>query len=126
MKTLYFLLILSLSSLSNAWIIGDLGEFTFKKITDNVFVIHGPLSNPNVKNQGFMNNPGIVIGDTGIIVIDPGSTYKVGKNILKEIHKISKNQFWQCLIRIYMATIGSATKLLLNNIQTLKFTPTQI
>ena len=90
MKTLYFLLILSLSSLSNAWIIDDLGEFTFKKITDNVFVIHGPLSNPNVKNQGFMNNPGIVIGDTGIIVIDPGSTYKVGKNILKEIHKISK------------------------------------
>jgi hypothetical protein len=25
-------------------------------------VIHGPLDEPNAKNRGFMNNPGLVVG----------------------------------------------------------------
>jgi hypothetical protein len=28
----------------------------FEKIADNVYVMHGPLDEPNVKNRGFMNN----------------------------------------------------------------------
>jgi hypothetical protein len=34
----------------------------FEKIADNVYVMHGPLDEPNAKNRGFMNNPGLIVG----------------------------------------------------------------
>ena len=52
--------------------------------------MHGPLGEPSVQNYGFMNNPGIIVGKQGVIVVDPGSTLQVGNKVLKEIEKISK------------------------------------
>ena len=59
------------------------------RITDGVFVIHGPLDLPNKTNKGFMNNPGFVITNKGIVVIDPGSSKGTGEMVLSEIKKIS-------------------------------------
>ena len=84
--------IIALSLLSTtlyAWDLGKAGSFKFEKINTNVYVMHGPLSEPNVENEGFMNNPGIVVSEKGLIVIDPGSSYPVGKEVLTEIEKIS-------------------------------------
>jgi glyoxylase-like metal-dependent hydrolase (beta-lactamase superfamily II) len=51
--------------------------------------MHGPIEAPNSTNLGFMNNPGMIIGADGIIVIDPGGTYQTGIEVLKEIKKIT-------------------------------------
>lgn len=59
-------------------------------IVDNVYVIHGPLGLPNKANKGFMNNPGFVITNKGVVVIDPGSSKGTGDMVLKEIKKYSK------------------------------------
>ena len=85
------LLVLSLifSSSVYAWDLGKAGTYQFEKINANVYVMHGPLTEPNVENDGFMNNPGIIIADKGLIVIDPGSSYPVGKKVLTEIEKVS-------------------------------------
>lgn len=72
-----------------AWDLGEVGTFQFEQVNQNVYVMHGPLSEPNAANQGFMNNPGLIVADKGLIVIDPGSAYGVGKEVLKEIKKIS-------------------------------------
>ena len=90
MKTTLLLLTMLLSNFSNAWIIKDIGEYQFEPIAKNIFVIHGPVGTPSVDNQGFMNNPAIVIGETGVIVIDPGSAYHIGKKVITEIEKITK------------------------------------
>ena len=90
MKTTLLLLTLLLSNFSNAWIIKDIGKYQFEPIAKNVFVIHGPVDTPSVDNQGFMNNPAMVIGETGVIVIDPGSAYHIGKKVITEIEKITK------------------------------------
>ncbi|MDC9714972.1 MAG: MBL fold metallo-hydrolase [Gammaproteobacteria bacterium] len=90
MKTLYLLLSLTLSTLSNAWNINGLGEFSFEKLGSNLLIIHGPSGEPSVKNQGFMNNPGMIVGNKGVIIVDPGSAYSVGKNVLKEVEKITQ------------------------------------
>jgi glyoxylase-like metal-dependent hydrolase (beta-lactamase superfamily II) len=74
----------------SAWELGELGHFQFEKINDQAYVMHGPLEEPNKANQGFMNNPGIIVAEKGIIVVDPGGTYPVGKQVLKEIEKISR------------------------------------
>jgi len=90
MKTTLLLLTLLLSNFSNAWIIKDIGKYQFEPIAKNVFVIHGPVGTPSVDNQGFMNNPAMIIGETGVIVIDPGSAYHIGKKVITEIEKITK------------------------------------
>jgi glyoxylase-like metal-dependent hydrolase (beta-lactamase superfamily II) len=71
-----------------AWSL-PVGEFKFEAVSENVYVMHGPRSQPNPQNQGFMNNPGLIVGQSGLILIDPGSTLQVGNKILQEVAKIS-------------------------------------
>jgi glyoxylase-like metal-dependent hydrolase (beta-lactamase superfamily II) len=75
---------------ANAFTLKKYGEFTFKKDHDNVFIMHGPVMEPNVENEGFMNNPTIIESEHGLIIVDPGGNYNVGKKILAEIEKVSK------------------------------------
>jgi glyoxylase-like metal-dependent hydrolase (beta-lactamase superfamily II) len=74
----------------NAFTLKKYGEFTFKKDHDNVYIMHGPVVEPNVENEGFMNNPTIIEAEHGLIIVDPGGNYNVGKKILAEIEKVSK------------------------------------
>ncbi len=66
------------------------GEFHFEKLHKNVYVMHGPATAPNKQNKGFMNNPAIIISKNGLIVVDPGGSYNIGKEVLIEIEKVSK------------------------------------
>jgi glyoxylase-like metal-dependent hydrolase (beta-lactamase superfamily II) len=63
--------------------------YSVDQVSPSVYVIHGPLATPNPENQGFMNNPAFVVGDSGIIVIDSGSTVQVGDMVLKLIKTVS-------------------------------------
>ena len=63
--------------------------FTFEQVTDNTWVMHGPRELPNPQNKGFMNNPGIVKTSAGLVMVDPGSTVHIGKNVLAEVKKVS-------------------------------------
>lgn len=92
MKKISFIIVavVALSLSLNAFTLGKLGEFKFVKMNDNVYVMHGPVMMPNKENGGFMNNPALIESKNGLIVIDPGGNYNVGKNILAEVEKISK------------------------------------
>jgi glyoxylase-like metal-dependent hydrolase (beta-lactamase superfamily II) len=61
-----------------------------KKIGPHTYVIeHGPHDEePNV-SHGFHNNPGFVVTDTGVVVIDTGSSYEIGKMILRKISAVT-------------------------------------
>ena len=65
------------------------GSYQFESIADRVYVMHGPLGEPSKDNQGFMNNPAFIESQTGLILIDPGSTLQIGKKILEEIRRIT-------------------------------------
>jgi len=82
-------LLFVLSSTAYAWDLGKAGSYQFEQVNKNVYVMHGPLGEPSAANHGFMNNPGIIVSDNGLIVVDPGGTYQVGQQVLKEIEKIS-------------------------------------
>jgi glyoxylase-like metal-dependent hydrolase (beta-lactamase superfamily II) len=83
------LLLLFVPLYCQAWVLPGLGDYRFEAVTDGVYIMHGPLQEPNKQNQGFMNNPGIVVSDQGVILVDPGGTYQVGKQVLAEIKKIT-------------------------------------
>jgi len=86
MKALFFLLTSLVSVQAFAT---ELPDYESKKIAAHTYVIHGPIEFPNEKNQGFMNNPGFVITNTGVVVIDPGSSLYVGRMVLRQIRKIT-------------------------------------
>lgn len=64
--------------------------YAFEKVAENTWVMHGPRELPNPENKGFMNNPGFVKTSAGLVIIDPGSTVKVGEHVLAEVKKINQ------------------------------------
>ncbi|PHS57145.1 MAG: MBL fold metallo-hydrolase [Sulfurimonas sp.] len=91
MKTISTVLsmIIAFSLSLNAFSLGKLGEFKFEKVNQNVWIMHGPVMEPNKENEGFMNNPSFVEGEHGLIMIDPGGNYNVGKKIFAELKKVT-------------------------------------
>lgn len=81
---------LLVSASLNALTLGKLGDFKFEKANKNVYIMHGPVMEPNEENEGFMNNPAIIEGKNGLIIVDPGGNYNVGKKIVSEVQKVSK------------------------------------
>lgn len=77
------------TTLTHAWVIDGVGEYQFDQLNSHVFVMHGPLQNPTKQNNGFINNPAIITGENGLILIDPGNSKSTGENILEEISKVS-------------------------------------
>jgi glyoxylase-like metal-dependent hydrolase (beta-lactamase superfamily II) len=59
------------------------------RLTERVYVLHGPNELPNKHNQGFMNNPGFVLTKKGVVVIDPGASVRVGELVLKKISGVT-------------------------------------
>ena len=57
------------------------------KIAPDTYVIHGPLGEPSVANQGFMNNPAWIIAGDQVVVIDPGSSVQAGRRVVQLIKK---------------------------------------
>ncbi|VAW75371.1 MBL-fold metallo-hydrolase superfamily [hydrothermal vent metagenome] len=86
-------LVLTLGMFFSALCVADkapaIKDFPVDKVTDNVYVIHGPLGMPSPENQGFMNNPAFVITREGIVVIDPGSSVQIGEMLLRVIATVS-------------------------------------
>ncbi|MCU7929544.1 MAG: MBL fold metallo-hydrolase [Candidatus Thiodiazotropha sp. (ex Codakia rugifera)] len=64
-------------------------DYPVGKIAPHTYVIHGPLGNPSVENQSFMNNPGFVVTGSGVVLIDPGSSVQVGRMVIKQIKSIT-------------------------------------
>ncbi len=65
------------------------GDWTADRVAPGVYVIHGPTELPSPQNQGFMNNPAFIVGDTGVVVVDPGGSVQVGEMLLAHIERIT-------------------------------------
>lgn len=60
------------------------------KVGPHTYVIeHGPHDEDPKVSHGFHNNPGFVETDAGVVVIDTGSSYEIGKMILRKIEAIT-------------------------------------
>lgn len=64
-------------------------DYPADEVAPGVYVIHGPLGVPSVENRGFINNPAFVVGETGVVVIDPGSSLQIGEMVLRQIGKVT-------------------------------------
>ena len=65
------------------------GELPLTRLTSKIYVIHGPQVFPNPQTRGFMNNPGFVVTDTGVVVVDPGSSVHIGRKVIDSIKTVT-------------------------------------
>lgn len=70
------------------WHIVDYGDFSFQKVVKNLYIMHGINNQKNI-SQCFVHNPAFIESKNGIILIDSGATYNIGKEILIQIERIS-------------------------------------
>ncbi|MFN2189027.1 MAG: MBL fold metallo-hydrolase, partial [Candidatus Promineifilaceae bacterium] len=66
-------------------------ECSFQQVSDRIYVIVGSdhKTCPIKEVEHPLTNPAIVVGETGIIVIDPGSSLQVGRLVLEHIRTIT-------------------------------------
>jgi glyoxylase-like metal-dependent hydrolase (beta-lactamase superfamily II) len=73
-------------------------DYPAQKVSEHVYMIEGPLGEPSVENQGFMNNPAFVVRPEGVVVIDPGSSQQAGEMVARQIRKITQAPVTDVLI----------------------------
>ncbi|MBI3775875.1 MAG: MBL fold metallo-hydrolase [Gammaproteobacteria bacterium] len=56
-----------------------------EKITERVYALLGPVGLPDKKNQGYMVNSTVIIGEHGVILIDTGFNDEIGAHIKQVI-----------------------------------------
>jgi Zn-dependent hydrolases, including glyoxylases len=61
-----------------------------KQINERVYLLLGPTGLPSKENGGYMVNSVLIIGDRGLILVDTGSSDKVGQHIAATIRQISR------------------------------------
>jgi len=60
------------------------------KIGPHTYVLeHGPHAEDSMTSHGFHNNPGFIVTDAGVVVVDTGSSYEIGKMILRKIASVT-------------------------------------
>ncbi len=64
-------------------------ELRAHQVTEHVYVAHGPQTFPSATTGGFMNNPGFVLTNNGVVIVDPGSSVQIGRKLLKTIQTVT-------------------------------------
>ena len=64
-------------------------QFTAEKISEHIYVVHGPQLLPDKNTKAFMNNPGFVLTKNGVVIVDPGSSVQIGRELLNKIKSIT-------------------------------------
>ena len=59
------------------------------RLNDRVYVLLGPVQHANRRNQGYMLNSTVIVGDDGVILVDSGGTFEVGRHIAAAVRRIT-------------------------------------
>ena len=62
---------------------------TLDKVSQHIYVVHGTQELPSPKTRGFMNNPSAIVTSNGVIIIDPGSSVEIGKQLLVKLRAVT-------------------------------------
>jgi len=87
-KSLLFLVMLAfVSSLAIAGT--RVPDYPTQQVAKHTHVIFGPTQPPNKENLGFMNNPGIILTEDSVIILDPGASLESGRMVLRQVKKLT-------------------------------------
>jgi len=88
LHSLFMVLLLFMNGLASAAL--DWSHVKPRQVGPRTWVVeHGPHDESKSVSHGFHNNPGFVITDDGIVVIDTGSSVEIGRMLLARIAEVS-------------------------------------
>jgi len=64
-------------------------DYPLSRLSENVYVIHGPNEEVSRENQAFRNNPVIVLTSKGAVVVDPGSSVYIGEMVVNKVKSLT-------------------------------------
>lgn len=67
----------------------DVPDVAAVKVTEHCYTIPAMGPHPTPDNFGMFSNPGFVVTNEGVVVIDTGSSLQIGEMILRQIKKIT-------------------------------------
>ena len=65
------------------------GSLMLQSVSDNVYAIVGPMSQRDANNLGNNATFGFVVTDTGVVLVDPGGSYKGAVRIANVIATVT-------------------------------------
>lgn len=69
----------------------DFEQHTLEQVSQNIHIVHGTQALPSPQTRGFMNNPSAILTHGGIIIVDPGSSAEIGRQLLAKLRNITDN-----------------------------------
>ncbi|BBP45404.1 hypothetical protein THMIRHAS_07770 [Thiosulfatimonas sediminis] len=67
----------------------DVPDVDAVKVTEHCYTIPAMGPHPTPDNFGMFSNPGFVVTDAGVVVVDSGSSVQIGEMVLRQIKKIT-------------------------------------
>lgn len=67
----------------------DLSQVGFVKVSKRIYILHGLQEMPDPENKGLISNTGIVLTESGVVVVDSGGSYEIGRLIVERIKKLT-------------------------------------
>ena len=67
----------------------SLEHYPLDQVSKHIYVVHGTQELPSPESRGFMNNPSAIFTENGVIIVDPGSSVEIGKQLLEKLRDVS-------------------------------------
>jgi glyoxylase-like metal-dependent hydrolase (beta-lactamase superfamily II) len=67
----------------------NLSEVSFSKVSERIYVLHGLQAMPDRHNAGMISNTGVVLTETGVVVVDSGGSHAIGRLIVEKIKDLT-------------------------------------
>jgi glyoxylase-like metal-dependent hydrolase (beta-lactamase superfamily II) len=67
----------------------NLSEVSFSKVSERIYVLHGLQAMPDPHNAGMISNTGVVLTETGVVVVDSGGSHAIGRLIVEKIKDLT-------------------------------------
>lgn len=87
--TYMFLAVTNAAFAHNSESPSSIEHYPLDQVSKHIYVVHGTQELPSPKSSGFMNNPAVILTENGVIIVDPGSSTEIGKQLLKKVREVS-------------------------------------
>jgi glyoxylase-like metal-dependent hydrolase (beta-lactamase superfamily II) len=67
----------------------DITDLSLTRISERIYVVHGIQELPDRNNEGFMSNTGIILTDSGAVIVDSGGSLQVGRLIVSKVKELT-------------------------------------
>jgi glyoxylase-like metal-dependent hydrolase (beta-lactamase superfamily II) len=66
-----------------------IADLPLEQVSNKTYLVTATLEKPSKSNQGFIANAGFIVTSMGVVVVDPGSSVQIGRELLNKIATVT-------------------------------------